>query len=91
MTFVSGYRMIINLFKLEQFYNSILCNTMLLSLTFIIVSKMIEYDNPWHPEEGAQSSRLWCINVSLPLSHWYPGSGVALDCIDSFFVHPCLL
>ena len=21
--------------------------------------------------------------VSLPLSHWYPGSGVVLDCIDS--------
>ena len=21
--------------------------------------------------------------VSLSLSHWYPGSGVALDCIDS--------
>ena len=22
-------------------------------------------------------------NVSLSLSHWYPGSGVVLDCIDS--------
>ena len=22
-------------------------------------------------------------SVSLSLSHWYPGSGVALDCIDS--------
>ena len=21
--------------------------------------------------------------VNLPLSHWYPGSGVVLDCIDS--------
>ena len=28
-------------------------------------------------------SRLWCPTVSLPLSHWYPGSGVVLDCIDS--------
>ena len=28
-------------------------------------------------------SRLWCITVSLSLSHWYPGSGVVLDCIDS--------
>ena len=28
MTFVSGYRMIFNLPKLEQIYNSILCNTM---------------------------------------------------------------
>ena len=26
-------------------------------------------------------SRLWCITVSLSLSHWYPGSGVVLDCI----------
>ena len=28
-------------------------------------------------------SRLWCLTVSLSLSHWYPGSGVVLDCIDS--------
>ena len=28
-------------------------------------------------------SSLWCLNVSLSLSHWYPGSGVVLDCIDS--------
>ena len=23
--------------------------------------------------------------------HWYPGSGVALDCIDSWSLHPYLL
>ena len=28
-------------------------------------------------------SSLWCLIVSLPLSNWYPGSGVVLDCIDS--------
>ena len=28
-------------------------------------------------------SRLLCLTVSLSLSHWYPGSGVILDCIDS--------
>ena len=28
-------------------------------------------------------SRLWCLTVSLSLSHWYSGSGVVLDCIDS--------
>ena len=28
-------------------------------------------------------SRLWCLTVSLPLSHWYLGSGVVLNCIDS--------
>ena len=39
MTFVTGYRMIFNLFKLEQIYNSILSNTMVLSSPIIIVSK----------------------------------------------------
>ena len=28
-------------------------------------------------------SRLLCLAVSLLLSHWYPGSGVVLNCIDS--------
>ena len=28
-------------------------------------------------------SRLWCPTVSVSLSHWYPGSGVVLDCIES--------
>ena len=28
-------------------------------------------------------SPLWCLTVSLSLSHWYPGLGVVLDCIDS--------
>ena len=36
-------------------------------------------------------SRLWCLTVSLSLSHWYPGSGVDLDCIDSWSLHPYLL
>ena len=44
MTFVSGYQMIFNLFKLEQIYNSILCYTMELSSTILMVLKMIEYD-----------------------------------------------
>ena len=34
--------------------------------------------------------RLWCLTVSLSLSHWYPGSGVVLDCIDSWSLHPYL-
>ena len=42
MSFVSGYQMIFNLFKLEQINNSILCNTMVLSSTIIIVPKLIE-------------------------------------------------
>ena len=28
-------------------------------------------------------SLLWCLTVSLSLSHWYPWSSVVLDCIDS--------
>ena len=36
-------------------------------------------------------SRLWCPTVSLSLSHWYPGSGVVLDCIDFWSLHPYLL
>ena len=28
-------------------------------------------------------SSLWCLIVSLSLSHWNPGSGVVLNCIDS--------
>ena len=36
-------------------------------------------------------SRLWSLIVSLSLSHWYPGSGVVLDCIDSWSLHPYLL
>ena len=27
--------------------------------------------------------RVWCLTVSLSLSHWYLESGVVLDCIDS--------
>ena len=30
-------------------------------------------------------------SVSLSLSHWYPGSGVVLDCIDSRSLQPYLL
>ena len=40
---------------------------------------------------GPLGCRLWCLTVSLSLSHWYPGSGVVLDCIDSWSLHPYLL
>ena len=32
---------------------------------------------------GPLGSRMWCLIVSLLLSHLYPGSGVVLDCIYS--------
>ena len=36
-------------------------------------------------------SYLWCLTMSLPLSHWYSWSGVVLDCIYSLSLHPYLL
>ena len=36
-------------------------------------------------------SRLWCLFVKLSFSHWYPGSGVVLDCIDSWSLPTFLL
>ena len=36
--------------------------------------------------------RLWCrLTVSFKLSHWYPRSGVVLDCIDSWPLHLYLI
>ena len=29
---------------------------------------------------------VWCLTVSVSLSHWYPGSGVVLDCLFVSFV-----
>ena len=43
------------------------------------------------PAGKGLTSCLWCLTVSLSLSHWYPGSGVVLDCIDSGSLHPYLL
>ena len=46
----------------------------------------------WSPAgKGPLGSCLWCITVSLSLSHWYLGSGVVLDCINSWSLLPFLL
>ena len=37
------------------------------------------------------SSRLWCLIVKLPLSHWYRRSGEVLGCIDSWYLSIFLL
>ena len=39
----------------------------------------------WSPARKGLTSWLSSVvsAVSLSLSHWYPGSGVVLDCIDS--------
>ena len=47
----------------------------------------------WSPAGKGLTSWLSFVesSVSLSLSHWYPGSGVVLDCIDSLSLHPYLL
>ena len=44
----------------------------------------------WSPAGKGLTSWLSCVvsSVSLSLSHWYPGSGVVLDCIDSWSLQP---
>ena len=47
----------------------------------------------WSPAGKGLTSWLPFVvsSVSLSLSHWYPGSGVVLDCIDSWSLHHYLL
>ena len=47
----------------------------------------------WSPAGKGLTSWLSFVvsSVSLSLSHWYPGSGVVLDCIDSGSLHHYLL
>ena len=47
----------------------------------------------WSPAGKGLTSWLSFVvsTVSLSLSHWYPGSGVVLDCINSRSLHPYLL
>ena len=47
----------------------------------------------WSPAGKGLASWLSFVvsSVSLLLSHWYPGSGVVLDCIDSWSLHHYLL
>ena len=56
---------------------SVLCLLCLCARLFICVL--------WSPAGKGLTSWLSFVvsSVSLSLSHWYPGSGVVLDCIDS--------
>ena len=47
----------------------------------------------WSPAGKGLTSWLSFVvsSVSLSLCHWYPGSGVVHDCIDSRSLHPYLL
>ena len=64
---------------------SFLCLLCLCALMFICAL--------WSPAGKGLTSRLSFVvtAVSLSLSHCYPGSGVVLDCIDSWSLHPYLL
>ena len=64
---------------------SVVCLLCLCARLFIgHCGHLLEKDRP-------VDSRLWCKTVSLSLSHWHPGSGVVLDCINSRSLHPYLL
>ena len=45
------------------------------------------FHSAYHDQLGHTGGFSWLSfvvsSVSLSLSHWYPGSGVVLDCIDS--------
>ena len=64
---------------------SVLCLLCLCSRPFICAL--------WSPAGKGLTSWLSFVvsTVSLSLSKWYPGSGVVLDCIDSWSLHPYLL
>ena len=48
----------------------------------VALSKLKGWHLIIHGKGLTLGSRLWCLTVSLSLSHWYPGSGVVLDCIN---------
>ena len=54
-------------------------------LMFINILRILFLCALWSPAGKGLTSWLSFVvsSVSLLLSHWYPGSGVVLDCIDS--------
>ena len=63
-----------NVYKYDRF-----CRHLEISVSHLVRENIFKKD-----------SRLWCLIVSLLLCHWYPGSGVVLDCIHSWSL-PCFL
>ena len=59
-----------------------LCFSVLCFYVFLRVSLFVPCDHLLGKGRPL-GSRLWCLTVSMSLSHWYPWSGVVLDCIDS--------
>ena len=59
-----------------MFFLSCVCYAFVCFCLFVPCGHLLVKD--WPP-----GSSLWCLTVRLSLSHWYLGSGVVLDCIDS--------
>ena len=57
----------------------------LFCLVFAVFCARLFICASWSPAGKGLASWLSFVvsSVSLSLSHWYPGSGVVLDCIDS--------
>ena len=58
------------------FFLSCVCYAFVLVCLFVSCGHLLG-------KSGPLGSPLWCLTVSLSLPHWYFGSGVVLDCIDS--------
>ena len=62
-----------------------ICFMFLYCLVFAMFCARLFICASWSPAGKGLTSWLSFVvsSVSLSLSHWYPGSGVVLDCIDS--------
>ena len=67
----------------EDFIAEMLC--VLFCLVFVMFCARLFICASWSPAGKGLTSWLSFVvsSVSLSLSHWYPWSGVVLDCIDS--------
>ena len=79
------YNIIINLLTVPRRYFFCGSFMFLLCLVFAMFCARLFICASWSPAGKGLTSWLSFVvsSVSLSLSHWYPGSGVVLDCIDS--------
>ena len=63
----------------------VFCEFVTFPLVFAMFCARLFICASWSPAGKGLTSWLSFVvsSVSLSLSHWYPGSGVVLDCIDS--------
>ena len=71
--------------KIFLFYSILIANENNATHLYAMSSCASVYMCLWSPAGKGLTSWLSFVvsSVSLSLSHWYPGSGVVLDCIDS--------